>query len=420
LTFSRLTDPKVIFVSTIAGGILGWLVPSAGLILKPFGDLYIAALSISIVPLMMTALISGVGRMLRNPTLRNSFPRFAVVYVATLLVPAVIAVVVGLLLAPGADLGADAIAKLGRQLSTSASPQSTAGLLDFLIAIIPSNIFRALSAQNFAAIVIFSLLLGIGLGMADTAATDDTLNVMHSLYVAFSRIFEWIMKGLAVGLFCLVAGVTATVDTTLFTSLIGFIGAYYCAGIALLAVYTLLLVSLRRIKGVRSLGGLRGPLTISFLANNPFIAIRPAIESLVNRFGVQDDEANAVLPFGIIASQHGQIIKFILLTMFLANVYGIHFSATQVTTLIIGSIIGGTAVVGGGAALAPALAPILGSVGVPGDLGLVVLTATDQIIGPMVSLMTVFSAVTLVLVGRAAPASGRIVEPTEARSEAKS
>ncbi len=106
--------------------------------------------------------------------------------------------------------------------------------------------------------------------------------------------------------------------------------------------------------------------------------------------------------------------------MFLANVYGIHFSVTQVTTLIIGSIIGGTAVVGGGAALAPALAPILGSVGVPGDLGLVVLTATDQIIGPMVSLMTVFSAVTLVLVGRAAPASGRIVEPTEARSEAKS
>ncbi len=419
MILSKVADPKVIFVSTILGGVLGWLVPAAGVILKPFGELYIAALSISIVPLMMTALISGVGRMLRKPSLRRSFPRFAIVYVLTLLVPATIAIAVGVLLEPGANLSSDAVAKLGQQLAATTDTHAASGLSDFLIAIIPSNIFKDLSAENFAAIVIFSLLLGIGLGVAEAPATDQTLSVVHSLYVAFSRIFEWIMMGLAIGLFCLMAGVTATVDVTMFESLISFIGAFYVAGITLFLIYAFLLLYFRRVGGLRSLADIRQPLTVSFLANNPFIAVRPAIDSLVNRFHVQDDEADAVLPFGIIASQHGQIINFILLTMFLANVYGIQLSTGQLATLAIGGTIGGVAVVGEGPALAPALTPILGSVGVPPDLGAVVLTTTEQIVGPMVSLLTVFSALTLVLLGRGAPRGERSLEPTEAPTEAK-
>ncbi len=419
MILSRLADPKVIFAATIAGGVLGALAPPVGVFLKPFGDLYIAALSISIVPLMMTALVSGLGRMLRHPVLRRTFHRFAIAYVGTLLIPAVIALAVGLVLQPGANLSADALSNLGQKLSLSAASQSSAGIEEFLIAIIPSNIFEALSAENFAAIVIFSLLLGVGLGLANAPATDQTLEIMHALYVTFSRIFEWIMKGLAVGLFCLMAGVTATVDVTMFESLISFITAFYIAAIILIVVYTLLLLFLRRIRTPGSLAGLREPLTISFLANNPFIAMRPAIDSLVDRFQVQGDEASAVLPFGIIASQHGQIMNFILLTMFLANIYGIDFSATQVVTLGIGGVIGGTAVVGDGAALMPALSPILRSVGVPGDLGPVILTTTEQIVGPMVSLLTVLSAATLVLLGRgavaAAPATKAKEAPTEAR-----
>ncbi len=236
---------------------------------------------------------------------------------------------------------------------------------------------------------------------------------MHSLYVAFSRIFEWIIKGLGIGLFCLLAGVTATVDLTLFEALISFIGAFYVAGIILFAIYAFLILYFGRVGGLRSLSEVRQPLTVSFLANNPFIAVRPAIDSLVNRFHVQDDEADAVLPFGIIASQHGQIINFILLTMFLANVYGIHLSAGEIATLAIGGTIGGVAVVGDGPSLAPALAPILGSVGVPSDLGVVVLAATEQIVGPMVSLLTVFSAVTLVLLGRGAPATRPTPKPSK-------
>ncbi|MCP4382752.1 MAG: dicarboxylate/amino acid:cation symporter, partial [Hyphomicrobiales bacterium] len=239
-----------------------------------------------------------------------------------------------------------------------------------------------------------------GLGVVDAPATDETIRVIHSLYETFSRIFQWILAPLAIGLFCLMAGVAATVETDMFLSLIGFIVAFYGAGIALFIIYTLLLIGFRRVKGIGALASLRQPLGISFLANNPFIAVRPAIDRLVNHLDVEEDVANAVVPFGVIAGQHGQIINIILLTMFLANIYGVDLSAVQIATLFIGGVIGGAAAVGGGAALAPVLIPILASVGVPGDLGIVVLVTTEQIVGPMISFLTVYTASTLVLLGR--------------------
>jgi len=60
---------------------------AAGAILQPFGELYIAAPSICIVALIVTALVSGTGTMLRNPALRRTFPRFAIVCLTTLRFP---------------------------------------------------------------------------------------------------------------------------------------------------------------------------------------------------------------------------------------------------------------------------------------------------------------------------------------------
>ncbi|MCP4380688.1 MAG: dicarboxylate/amino acid:cation symporter, partial [Hyphomicrobiales bacterium] len=202
----KLTDPKLIFAATIAGGVLGTFVPAAGLAAKPIGDLYIAALSIAIVPLMMTAVISGIAKMLRSPSLRRTFPRFAITYLLTLMIPGAIAIGIGLLVEPG--LGSDAVAQLGERMSLGSNePAATNGLYEFLVGIVPSNIFQALTTENFAAIVIFSVLLGVGLGVVDAPATDETIRVIHSLYETFSRIFQWILAPLAIGLFCLMAGV---------------------------------------------------------------------------------------------------------------------------------------------------------------------------------------------------------------------
>lgn len=401
----KLTDPKIIVAGTVVGGLIGTYLPSVGLALKPIGDLYIAMLSICILPIMMTALISGTGEMLRHPSLRKTFPRFAIVYVTTLTIPCAVALAIGWLIQPGAGLSAEAVTSLGQKMSAAAQSVPTPSIVDFFIGLIPSNIFRDLTTNNFVSIVVFSILLGIGLGFADAPACEETLRVIRTLFAAFSRIFEWILAPLAIGLLCLMAGVTARIDGEVFFSLISFFIAFYAAGLVVFFIYTVALIALRRIDGLRALGGLREPLTMSFLANNPFIALRPTISALVDRLKVEDDVANMAVPFGIIAAQHGQIINVILVTLFLANLYGIDLSPVDIATLAIAGMVGGTAVIGGGATLAPALAPILASLGIPGDLAIIILAASEQIVGPLISLLTIYAAATLVLLGRRDPAT---------------
>lgn len=203
-----------------------------------------------------------------------------------------------------------------------------------------------------------------------------------------------------------------------FLSLISFFIAFYAAGLIVFFIYAIALLAFRRIDGLRALTGLREPLAMSFLANNPFIALRPTISALVDRLKVEGDVANMAVPFGVIAAQHGQIINIILVTLFLSNLYGIDLSVGEIATLAIAGMIGGTAVIGGGATLAPAMAPILGSLGIPGDLAIVVLAASEQVVGPLISLLTVFAASTLVLLGRHKPNATAVPQNREGSSHA--
>ena len=76
----------------------------------------------------------------------------------------------------------------------------------------------------------------------------------------------------------------------------------------------------------------------------------------------------------------------------------------------LGAMIAGTAAVGGGAVLAPIMAPILIGAGIPDALALVVLATTQAVIAPLASVLTVQATCNLaVLTARQRPSIERLV-----------
>ncbi len=100
-----LTNPKTILLGVGLGILSGIYFKPQAVALKPFSDLYVALLSMCMLPIMVSALVWGIGQMLRNPKTRRIFPRMATVYGVGLLIPAVVAVAVALVFQPGAQLG---------------------------------------------------------------------------------------------------------------------------------------------------------------------------------------------------------------------------------------------------------------------------------------------------------------------------
>jgi Na+/H+-dicarboxylate symporter len=131
------------------------------------------------------------------------------------------------------------------------------------------------------------------------------------------------------------------------------------------------------------------PLILALATDNPFIALYSSMETLREQFGVRRELSDTIAPFGVVANQHGQILLFSVLVGFLAQLYDIQLGPGDLAVLAIGCIVGGAAAVGGGAILAPVIAPVLLGAGIPAALAAVVFATTQPLAAPLGSMLTV-------------------------------
>ena len=138
--------------------VAGFFLPKPAHALVPFAKLYVALLSMSMLPILVTALTWGIGQMLRNATTRALFPRMALSYLLLLLKRSGGAGVRWS--QPGQKPGRGrrgGTRPAARQRAGGRSRQSYHG--------VPAghgtaDIFAALSGAQFISIVFFCVLLG--------------------------------------------------------------------------------------------------------------------------------------------------------------------------------------------------------------------------------------------------------------------
>jgi proton glutamate symport protein len=402
-----VSHPVTIIVGVVSGLFFGLNYRDPARMLEPFGDLYIALLSMCVLPILVTALTWGIGQMLRDATTRQLFPRMAGSYVLLLLVPCAAAMVVGLGLSPGAELGDAASAALGRELAGQQQVQAGNPFIDLLNRMVPSNVFAALSSTKFLSIVFFSTLLGLALGMIDSPGATVTLQMLNSLYAAFCKIFQWVLILLPMGLFCIAAANMANADKDLLQALLRYVGYMYVAGFLAIIGLSIFLGLISRKMPWRVLADLKEPLIVAYATDNPLVALFSAMQSLRDRFGVDRRVSDTVAPFGVVANQHGQVLLFTFTVFFLAQLYGVPLDITGIFIVTITCLISGATAFGGGAALAPIMAPILLSADIPTSLSVVVLATTQAAVAPLCSLLTVLGTAALAVI-TAKPLAGRI------------
>jgi proton glutamate symport protein len=391
-----LLDPKTVLSGVVGGFAIGLFAKPLGQALMPIGSLYIAFLSMCLLPILITAVVTGIAGLLRDPNTRVLFTRMAIYYGVGLMLPCGVGIVTALLLGPGKHLGPEAEKSIGTLiLAAPAGPAESADIFGFLAQIIPTNIFEALSTNQVMSIVFLSISMGLAMGVIQARAVEQTLAMVDTLYGAFMQLFRWAIVILAPGLLCLIAGVVAQISIDTLLALTKFVVTFYVGGVILMLAYMLLFWLAVRGPLIATLSRLSNPDMLAFITNNPIIALPAALNTLERDFGVDRRVPDLVIPFGIFANQHGAVFLLSYLAVFLAQIYVINLGVQDYVVISIGSIIAGATAVGGGAVLIPTVAPILAAVGIPTPLALVVLATTDNIIGPVRTVLTLQSNITL-------------------------
>ncbi len=391
-----LIDPKVVLLGVASGFIIGLTMRSVGRVLFPIGSIYIAFLSMCLMPILISSIIGGIAGLLRDDTTQALFSRIATNYLVGLGLPCIAGLVTADLLQPGSHLSEQAKRSLGKLILDAPSKDNgDASLVSFLSGIVPPNLFEALSENQVMSIVFSSICAGLALGVLRSHASCQILLVVEAIHETFMQLFGWAILLLPLGLMCLVSGIVAEIDASTLVALLRFIFIFYIGGITLLALYFVVFWFAVRGPFRTTLTRLSNVNIVAFMTNNPILALPMALETLEKSFGIHRRVPELVVPFGIFANQHGAVYLMSFLTMFLAQIYVIDLNRQDYLIIGIGSTIAGATAVGGGAVLIPTVAPLLGAIGIPTPVALVILATTDNIIGPLRTVLTVQANLTI-------------------------
>jgi Na+/H+-dicarboxylate symporter len=345
---------------------------------QPIGDLWLSALRMTVVPLVISLLITGVasaadvaatGRLAMRALIAIILLLGAGAFVSALTAPAIFA------LLPFDSHRADLL-RSGLQQTIVAAPP----LAQWISGIIPSNVFKAAADGAMVPLVVFSLLFGFALTRLDVRQRQPLLEFFQSIANVMLEIVRWVLLVAPIGIFALVLPIVARGGG----EIVGAIGSYvlvlscfYLATIA--AMYPLVAiaggVSARRFARAATPAQAVAVSTQSSLASLPAM-----IDGAKAQLGIPWRVIDLVLPLAVAVFRMTSPIGYLVGAAFVARLYGVHLSAAQYAAGVVVSVVISMGAVGlpGQVSFMATHIPVFQAMGLPLD-PLALLLAVDTI-----------------------------------------
>ncbi|WP_328987688.1 cation:dicarboxylate symporter family transporter [Thiorhodovibrio winogradskyi] len=249
-----------VFIGLGGGLLTGLFFGEHAAFLRIGGDVFIAALQITVIPYVLVALITSLGRLDLSDA-KNLVLRAGSV----------------LLLLWAIGLFVVFLAPLSFPDWPSASFFSTSQIqdqppVDFLRLYIPSNIFYSLSNAVVPAVVVSSILLGVAL--IQVQGKDRLIDVLTTLGVALMRVTGYIGRLAPYGVFAITAAAAGTIDMAQLARLQVYVVLHSSIAL-LLSLWVLpgLVALLTPLRHGDVLRAFRGPLVTAFATANLLIVL---------------------------------------------------------------------------------------------------------------------------------------------------
>lgn len=390
---SLLMNPFVLTVSMALGAAAGYLWRDFSLSLVSFGDAFMLIMKMCVYPVLVTALISSVGKLIRSNGGGVKGRFILLYYTAMFCVIGIITGVVVWALEPG-SLSIEKKRLLGVILQGFNEGQiETAGVSGIRVAlrmIIPENIFHSLSSGMSLHIMVFSVLLGIAAGRMGDSKGDLVIDAADAIFSACVKIMNWTMRLLPFGLFCILAGQVAQTGIELFYSLARFISSIAVASMILLILNTAIISIRARIRPQDALLRLKDPLFVSFGTRSTLASIPSAIAALRDLFGIDEKTVTLVVPIGFILARFSMMILYFSSVFFASQLYGLDLSFGQALYAFLLCAVISVAGAGTSAMVSLSmLVVVFAPLGLPYTAIVVLLLAVLPIVDPVITMVNV-------------------------------
>lgn len=333
----------------IVGARLGWT--GAAAIAEPIGNLWLDALRMTVVPLVISLLITGIGRTADSArggalALRSVVLFVGLLWLSTLIAALLIPALLRLWPMPAASAAALNAALGQSHEAVGAAP----GLADFLRSIVPTNPIAAAANDAMLPLILFATLFAIATTRLDADSRDRITGLFGAVEKAMLEIVNWVLWIAPVGVFALAFVVGMKAGTAAIGALAHYIIIVSCAGLAAwLLAYPMAVFGGRvRLRDfIRSVA----PAQAVALSTQSSLASLPAMLRGCQQLGVPTEVAGVPLPIAVAIFRVTSPAMNLAVALYVAHWVGMDLSA--------GAIAAGAVV---------AAVTTLGSISLPGQV----------------------------------------------------
>ncbi len=391
-----LSLPTKIIIGLVAG--TAWAVASSFMgwssftmdWIAPFGDIFINLLKLIAIPLVLFSIISGVSGLSDITKLGRTGLGMMALYLTTTFIAVSIGLLVVNVIKPGEladdtqrlrnrityelwvnDTPSVERPKDGRCLScdpanlaiveeVAAAQGKTAmdakvagvadrvqkktGPLQFLVDMVPSNIFLSFNDALMLQVIFFAIFFGIVLLMIPVVTAAPVIALMNGFNEVFMKMVDVVMKAAPWFVFALMAGVVSRIAgddpaavVELFKSLAGY-SITVVIGLALVVfvVYpTVMTLLMRRNVFRKFLKAIAPAQLLAFSTSSSAATLPVTLECVEDNIGVSKSTASFVLPIGATVNMDGTSLYQAVAVVFLAQFHMVDLTFMQQLSIVL-------------------------------------------------------------------------------------
>ncbi len=383
-----------ILLGMIAGIGFGYLFLMLGLgyvitdWLKPWVTIFIRLLKLIAVPLVFVSLIKGVSGMKDIKRLSRLGFRTLSVYILTTTFAVTLGLTMVSILKPGKVFSSEKVEAYKQQFGVDVKSGilksdnlSDSSPMDFIMNMVPENLFAASSNNsNMLQVIFVAVLVGIAIVALGDKHTAPVLSLIDASNKIILKIVDFIMQFAPVGVLALMAGliVDFSGDGDMFKAL----GMYAATVIVslfflILVFYPVLIRLFTKCNVRRYLKGIFPIQLVAFSTSSSAATLPFTLEQTQQKLGVSEEVASFVLPVGATINMDGTSCYQAIAILFIAQIFGIELTLVQMLTVVFLTVLASIGTPGVPGASIVMTVMVMTSVGIPVE-GLALILGIDR------------------------------------------
>lgn len=356
-----------VVVAIVLGAILGAVSPELGASLKPLGDGFINLVKMIIAPVIFVTVATGIAGM-KDMGAVGSVAGKALVY---FLFFSTLALIVGLVVAnvvqPGAGLDIDPASLDAGAVANYASTAEEQSIAAFLLGIIPTTFFSAVTSGSILQVLLVAILAGVAIA-ATRPQSDLVFDVLASFSEVIFKLVHMLMKLAPIGAFGAIAFTIGEFGLGSLANLAALVGTFYLTSLLFVLVVLGTVAWMAGFSIFSLIKYLREELLL-VLGTSSSEAALPSLMEKMEIAGCRKSVVGLVVPTGYSFNLDGTNIYMTLAALFIAQAVGIDLSLGEQITLVLVAMIsskGAAGVTGAGFVILAATLSVVPSVPVAG------------------------------------------------------